>query len=204
MSSKHLTERNKLLNHFIGSLKRSFSESSNRLKEKNMINRIHKRSSSEPIRRSQVYCVNFLEKLEDSSLNRNSRNCFKEAFFFSQCPNIFDIPCLCRSSNYKSHIALCIYQKSLVELVSAYSFASELCSRYSSLPSSCISFLMANSQNLYKRYDFKDKIDTSKESSGGKACSKSYSIFSNFSISTLIFIVVGTGIFLQTGILSLI
>ncbi|KTW28485.1 hypothetical protein T552_01745 [Pneumocystis carinii B80] len=202
ISSRGLTEKTKYSNYFTKLFKHSFSASSNILQKKNTNNRIYKRSFSHLSKRDQVQCVNFLEKLEDSSLNRNSRECFKESIFFSGCPNIFDIPCLCRSNNYKSHIALCIYQRSTIQLITAFAFASEICSNYASLSSSCISSLLANSDNLYKKYNFKVKVDAS--DSKQKTCSKSYSIFANFSILTLILIVAGTSIFIQTGILSLI
>ncbi|EMR08929.1 hypothetical protein PNEG_02710 [Pneumocystis murina B123] len=205
ISSRHLAEKKKPLDYFIKFFKRSFTASSSKLQKKSTRNSIYKRSFLHLSKRDQVQCVNFLEKLEDSSLNKKARECFKESIFFSGCPNIFDIPCLCRSNSYKSHIALCIYQKSTVQLINAFAFASEICSSYESLPSSCISSLMADSSNIYKKYNFKDKIDTSKESSSSKEeCSKSYSIFTNFSILTLIFIVAGAGIFVQTGILSLV
>ncbi|KAG5518362.1 hypothetical protein PMAC_003159 [Pneumocystis sp. 'macacae'] len=130
---------------------------SGRFRKRTMINNkflffnTHKRDFKIP------ECVNFLQKLYESNLSSETKNCYKNSMIYSGCQSIFDIPCLCISNTYKSAVATCIYQKTPFDLLSSYEFSSVICSKYLSLPTSCISSLIENRENIYITYDYKEK-----------------------------------------------
>ncbi|KAG5439708.1 hypothetical protein PCK2_000748 [Pneumocystis canis] len=98
-------------------------------------------------------------------------------------------------------MAQCIYQRNFIQLHDAFTFSNRTCSSYSSLPDSCISSLVENSDAIYKIYAYnKTNNSASKWKSQCKhvydACSISFSILNNFSILTFIFITIGTYIFI--------
>ncbi|KAG4300822.1 hypothetical protein PCK1_002899 [Pneumocystis canis] len=208
----HLINKIKHLKRSINFSKDNFSTISKktaisgRLQKRNEINFNNKETSSDSDKKTgnSVECVNFLQKLEESDLKTETKECFKNSILYSGCPSIFDIPCLCLSNNYKSAVAQCIYQKNLVQLFNAFTFSNRTCSSYSSLPDSCVSLFMKNSDAIYKKYAYNQKKNTNAfkgESSVCKneynACSKSFSILDDFPTLTFIFITIGTYIFIE-------
>ncbi|KAG4305897.1 hypothetical protein PORY_000807 [Pneumocystis oryctolagi] len=184
-----------------------------RFKKRNMVENEHSQLNLN--NNSKVECVNFLKELEESNLNVKSKECFKNSAIYSGCPNIFDIPCLCSSNNYKSATAQCIYQKSIIQLFDAYFFSSSICSTYSSLPSSCISSFMNDSVSIYKKYGYQEKNNKTLTKSDGKNkafdcknanndCPASISVLNNCSVLTFVFVTIGISVFIELGLFFLV
>ncbi|KTW27847.1 uncharacterized protein T551_02814 [Pneumocystis jirovecii RU7] len=209
-SAIYLIEKIKNFIYFTGSSRNDFSvlskKISGRFKKRAMVNNkllflnMHKRDVEAP------ECVNFLQKLHESNLNLKTKNCYKNSMVYSGCQSIFDIPCLCISTTYKSAVGTCIYQKMPFDLLDSYEFSNIICSKYSSLSTSCISSLIEDRENIYANYDYTEK--NSKTS--GKSINKNHcedtnnhcsgsSILNHFSILIFIFIVINVNIFIELG-----